>query len=153
MTADTMCRVPPPDVLGPPLQILDMLDQEAEEDEVFQSESPVVRPVSSDANAALVAKAERYRGLLEGAAQSDAVVRKKWEDWEEHIVQLMWSNVSGPPSVCFWAALTRPCATGGTRGGRAVLDRFIDVHQGSFPWREPDANPRAPTACAPRIPG
>ena len=74
-------------------QALDILDQEAEEDEVFQAEAPSVRQASSVANEQLVAKAQRYRAILDGGIQSDAIVREKWDEWERFISQLTWSNV------------------------------------------------------------
>ncbi|EKM58371.1 uncharacterized protein PHACADRAFT_159473 [Phanerochaete carnosa HHB-10118-sp] len=73
-------------------EAFDILDQEAEEDEVFQAEAPAVRAPSSEANQALVAKAQRYKGILDGGMQSDAIVREKWEQWERFITQLTWSN-------------------------------------------------------------
>lgn len=71
------------------------MDQEAEEDEVFQEGAPSVRQPSSEANRELVAKAQRYRSILDGGIQSDAIVREKWDEWERFIMQLTWSNV-GP---------------------------------------------------------
>ncbi|KIP08198.1 hypothetical protein PHLGIDRAFT_104576 [Phlebiopsis gigantea 11061_1 CR5-6] len=73
-------------------EALDLLDQEAEEDEVFQEDAPSVRQPSSEANRDLVAKAQRYRGILDGGMQSDTTVRQKWDEWQRFIVQLTWSN-------------------------------------------------------------
>ena len=79
--------------MGEKCQALDLLDQEAEEDEVLQEDAPSVRSSSSEANWELVAKAQRYRTILDGAIQSDEIVRKKWDEWEQFILQLTWSNV------------------------------------------------------------
>lgn len=52
-----------------------------------------MRLPSQDMNNELTSKAERYRTILEQAAASDGVVRSKWEEWEEHITELTWSEV------------------------------------------------------------
>ena len=72
---------------------MDVLDQEAEADEEFQEESFNARSPSQEANKDFVAKAERYRGILQRAAESDEVVRSKWEEWEQNITELTWSEV------------------------------------------------------------
>ena len=74
-------------------QAMDILDQEAEEDETFRSESNVDRPPSHEANADLVAKAGRYRGILDQASESDGHVRQKWDEWQQNIVELTWDEV------------------------------------------------------------
>lgn len=73
---------------------MDMLDMEAEEDEVFQEEASGSRLPSSEANKELVSKAERYRQILGDAAQSDELVRAKWETWEQNIIELTWDEVT-----------------------------------------------------------
>jgi programmed cell death 6-interacting protein len=72
---------------------LDILDQEAEDDEVLQSEAQGSRIPSYEANKDLIMKAERYRHVLEEAAEKDEFVRDQWENWEENISQLTWSEV------------------------------------------------------------
>ena len=75
------------------------MDQEAEEDEVFQEEARGRRVPSLDANKELTEKATKYSNILKQAGESDAVVRAKWEDWEAHITELTWSDVSLLPSM------------------------------------------------------
>ncbi len=72
---------------------MDILDQEAEEDETFQGRTAGLRPPSQEANQSLLAKEDRYREILEKAADSDEVVRNKWDEWESNITQLTWSVV------------------------------------------------------------
>ena len=72
---------------------MDILDQEAEEDETFRSESNVDRPLSHEANKDLIAKAGRYRGILDQASESDGHVRQKWDEWQRNIVELTWDEV------------------------------------------------------------
>ena len=108
-------------------QALDLLDQEAEEDEVFQEDTPSVRQPSSEANRDLVSKAQRYRTILDGAVQSDKTVRQKWNEWERFIVQLTWSNVcplDHPRSLAADAPISPP---GGARRGGALIDRLVSV--------------------------
>lgn len=73
---------------------MDILDDEAEEDEDFQVSMPSTRKPSIEANVELVEKAKRYRGILTQAADSDEVIRVRWMDWEKNIVQLTWDEVS-----------------------------------------------------------
>lgn len=72
---------------------MDILDQEAEEDESFRSESNVDRRASHEANKELVAKADRYRGILDQASESDGHVREKWDEWQQNIAELTWDEV------------------------------------------------------------
>ncbi|KAF8183916.1 ALIX V-shaped domain binding to HIV-domain-containing protein [Pholiota molesta] len=60
---------------------LDILDSEASEDEAARKES-------YEANVELTEKASRYRSILSQAAESDELVRQKWDDWEESISEL-----------------------------------------------------------------
>ncbi|KAI0313744.1 BRO1-domain-containing protein [Amylostereum chailletii] len=79
---------------------LDILDQEASEDEKQRrADAPVQRQPSHEANEELTNKAARYRSILEQAAESDGVVRKRWEDWEPHIVELTWDEAVLEASV------------------------------------------------------
>jgi programmed cell death 6-interacting protein len=74
-------------------QSLDILDQEASEDEQVRRSTPNERLPSHQANEQLTSKAERYRNILNQAAESDAVIRQRWEEWEKCIVQLTWDEV------------------------------------------------------------
>ena len=80
---------------------MDILDQEADEDEVLrEGHHAIERPPSLEANKDLIAKEKQYRAVLEQARESDAHVRTKWEEWEDSIVQLTWSEVSLAHRVC-----------------------------------------------------
>jgi programmed cell death 6-interacting protein len=74
-------------------QSLDILDQEASEDEQVRRSTPNQRLPSHQANEQLTSKAERHRNILIQAAESDAVIRQRWEEWEKCIVQLTWDEV------------------------------------------------------------
>lgn len=76
-------------------QSLDILDQEASEDERFRRSTPTERPPSHQANEQLTSKAERYRNILDQAAESDAVIKQRWDEWEKCIAQLTWDEVCG----------------------------------------------------------
>ena len=76
---------------------MDTLDQEASEDEGVRrrlasgtkdagATLPPGRAPSYEANAKLTAAESRYRGMMDHAAESDALVREKWEAWEEAIL-------------------------------------------------------------------
>lgn len=69
-------------------EAMDILDNEASEDEAARKEIPMSRPLSHEANCELVAKQQRYRSILLEAAQSDDAVRQKWEDSEAAIANL-----------------------------------------------------------------
>ncbi|KDQ57158.1 hypothetical protein JAAARDRAFT_58624 [Jaapia argillacea MUCL 33604] len=69
-------------------ETLDVLDHEFEEDEDFQEAHPGIRLPSKEANEELVSKAERYKQVLDQAQASDALVRQKWADWEQNIMEL-----------------------------------------------------------------
>ncbi|KAL4062196.1 BRO1-like domain-containing protein [Scleroderma citrinum] len=69
-------------------EAMDILDNEASEDEAARKEIPMSRTLSHEANRELVAKQQRYRSVLLEAAQSDDTVRQKWEDSEAAIVNL-----------------------------------------------------------------
>ena len=73
---------------------MDTLDQEADEDENFRESHPdTERALSHEANRELIEKEQRYRAILQQAQDSDEVVRQKWEEWEENIIQLTWTEV------------------------------------------------------------
>ncbi|KAI0833513.1 BRO1-domain-containing protein [Trametes gibbosa] len=73
-------------------EAMDILDQEADEDEALRERRRLVpeRLPSLEANKDLVVKEQQYRNVLEKARESDALVRKKWEEWEDSIMQLTW---------------------------------------------------------------
>ncbi|KAI0787643.1 pH-response regulator [Fomes fomentarius] len=74
-------------------EAMDLLDQEAEEDETFRETSPQAdRIPSHEANRELVEKSDKYRAILQQAGDSDQLVRQKWEEWEDNITQLTWSE-------------------------------------------------------------
>ena len=80
-------------------QAMDILDQEAEEDEALRNASSqniqwTSRPRSFEANADLIADERRYRTLLDQAAEGDGHLRDKWNEWEEAISRLTWGEVS-----------------------------------------------------------
>jgi programmed cell death 6-interacting protein len=72
---------------------LDILDSEASEDEAARKEVSLNRPKSYEANVELIEKASRYRSILSQAAESDELVRQKWDDWEESISELTLDEV------------------------------------------------------------
>jgi programmed cell death 6-interacting protein len=76
-------------------QALDILDQEASEDEQLRRTTPTQRLPSHQANEKLTSNAERYRNILHQAAESDAVIRQRWDEWEDCIIQLTWDEVRG----------------------------------------------------------
>lgn len=75
-------------------QAMDILDQEVDEDEAFRNDYSVNRLSSQEANQELAKKGERYRNILTQAADSDATVRRTWEEWETNILELTWDAVS-----------------------------------------------------------
>lgn len=75
-------------VLGILDEAMDILDSEASEDEAARRETPMNRPPSHEANQELVIKQQRYRTILIQAAESDELVRRKWEEWEDQISEL-----------------------------------------------------------------
>ncbi|KAG2036905.1 BRO1-like domain-containing protein [Suillus americanus] len=79
-------------VLGILDEAMDILDSEASEDEAARREMPMNRPPSHEANQELVTKQQRYRTILTQAAESDELVRRKWEEWEDQISELTRDN-------------------------------------------------------------
>ncbi|KAM5535914.1 hypothetical protein V8D89_010354 [Ganoderma adspersum] len=74
-------------------EAMEIMDQEAEDDEAFRDTHRVSeRPPSHEANTDLVGKEQRYRAVLQQARDSDELVHKKFEQWEENIIQLTWSE-------------------------------------------------------------
>lgn len=79
-------------ILGILDEAMDILDSEASEDEAARREMPMNRPPSHEANQELVTKQQRYRTILTQAAESDELVRRKWEEWEDQISELTRDN-------------------------------------------------------------
>lgn len=73
---------------------MDILDNEASEDEAARSSKPLTRPPSHVANHELTSKGERYRRILAEAKDSDEHVRQKWDEWEINIRELTWDEAS-----------------------------------------------------------
>ncbi|KAF8638258.1 hypothetical protein AX17_002280 [Amanita inopinata Kibby_2008] len=73
-------------------EAMDILDNEASEDEAARKSIPLNRLPSHEANIKLVEKQKRYRHLLIQATESDEQVRQKWDDWEPNITELTWSE-------------------------------------------------------------
>ncbi|KAI0707335.1 BRO1-domain-containing protein [Earliella scabrosa] len=91
-------------------EAMDILDQEADEDEAFRESHPEMDlPPSHEANTELIEKAERYRAILQQAGESDELVRQKWEEWEENITQLTWPEADLEYSI--------PSSTGAPSSG------------------------------------
>ncbi|KAN0120828.1 BRO1-like domain containing protein [Russula decolorans] len=113
---------------------LDILDQEASEDEQVRRSTPNQRLPSHQANEQLTSKAERHRNILIQAAESDAVIRQRWEEWEKCIVQLTWDEAkleaAVPSSTVVWSSPRRP-AIGETqthaRALRVLLEQLDDL--------------------------
>ena len=72
---------------------MDILDNEASEDEATRKKASLDRLPSHEANTKLVEKQKRYRDLLTHASESDELVRQKWDEWEPNIDMLTWSEV------------------------------------------------------------
>lgn len=72
---------------------MDILDGEVSEDEAARKDGLLNRPPSHEANTDLVMKDKQYRDILRRAAESDAIVRDKWSDWEQNISDLTLDEV------------------------------------------------------------
>ncbi|KAG0705695.1 ALIX V-shaped domain binding to HIV-domain-containing protein [Suillus ampliporus] len=75
-------------VLGILDEAMDILDSEASEDEAAHRATPTNCPPFHEANQELVMKQQWYRTILTQAAESDELVRRKWEDWDDQIAEL-----------------------------------------------------------------
>ncbi|KAK7033123.1 pH-response regulator protein palA/RIM20 [Favolaschia claudopus] len=69
-------------------EAMDILDNEASEDEAMRKDAQFDRPPSHEANIELVEKERRYRNIVMRASASDEAVRLKWDEWESNILQL-----------------------------------------------------------------
>ncbi|KAJ7066925.1 BRO1-like domain-containing protein [Mycena amicta] len=94
-------------------EAMDILDNEASEDEAMRTDPSYNRAPSHEANVELVEKERRYRDILARAADSDSTVQQKWDDWEASILLLggdeppyqsatMTSSRSNPEGVESW---------------------------------------------------
>ncbi|KAI0359835.1 BRO1-domain-containing protein [Trametes cingulata] len=118
-------------------EAMDILDQEADEDETLREGSRPIpdRLPSLEANRDLVAKQQQYRTVLDQARESDALVRQKWEEWEESITQLTWPEAELekliPSSTVSFSQRTASSAPDPTathaRALRTVLERLEDL--------------------------
>ncbi|KAI0775185.1 BRO1-domain-containing protein [Trametes elegans] len=115
-------------------EAMDILDQEADEDEALREAHSVSDRVPSlEANRTLIEKAQQYRSVLDQARESDALVREKWEEWEDAIAQLTWSeedleNSIPSSTVSFGqrAGVTDPTRVH-ARALRTFLERLEDL--------------------------
>ncbi|KAF8910637.1 BRO1-like domain-containing protein [Gymnopilus junonius] len=80
-------------------EALDILDSEASEDETARKDLGLSRLKSHEANIELIEKANRYRSILTQAAESDELVRQKWDEWEESITELTLDEATLEASV------------------------------------------------------
>ncbi|KAI8980207.1 BRO1-domain-containing protein [Trametes punicea] len=115
-------------------EAMDILDQEADEDEVVRESHPTPDTLPSvEANRDLVAREQQFRAVLERARESDALVRQKWEEWGEFINQLTWSEADleqSIPSSTVWcgegASAADPTRVR-ARALRTLLERLDDL--------------------------
>ncbi|KAG6909867.1 hypothetical protein DXG01_014903 [Tephrocybe rancida] len=80
-------------------EAMDILDNEASEDEAARKYNNLNRLPSHEANIELIGKEKRYRSILAQAAASDETVRQKWDEWEQSIVELTWSETDLEASI------------------------------------------------------
>ncbi|KAJ3916204.1 ALIX V-shaped domain binding to HIV-domain-containing protein [Lentinula edodes] len=82
-------------------EAMDILDQEASEDESTRENLPIplTRPPSHEANVHLVDKERRYRTILDQAATGDETIRTKWDQWERNITELTWDEADLEASI------------------------------------------------------
>ncbi|KAJ7227152.1 BRO1-like domain-containing protein [Mycena pura] len=66
-------------------EAMDILDNEASEDEAMRTNHSFDRMPSHEANLELIEKERRYRDILTRAASSDDTVQQKWDEWEGSI--------------------------------------------------------------------
>ena len=76
---------------------MDILDQEAHEDEALRARNPHAgssRAPSHVANEHLIGTSNQYDATMRQAGASDGTVRAKWEEWEPLITLLAGGEVS-----------------------------------------------------------
>ncbi|KAL0954962.1 hypothetical protein HGRIS_003892 [Hohenbuehelia grisea] len=115
-------------------EAMDILDEEASEDEAARKEKPLPRAPSHEANIELTRKEKRYRDILNQAADSDEVVRLKWDDWEPNIVELTWDEAdleAAVPSSTVGPSGRLSAASGPTQANarnlRVLLEKLDDL--------------------------
>lgn len=89
-------------------EAMDILDNEASEDETARKEIPLNRLRSHEANVELIEKQRRYREILKQARLSDSAVRQKWDEWEANITELTLDEAdleASVPSSTFTSAV------------------------------------------------
>ncbi|KAF8589825.1 pH-response regulator [Ramaria rubella] len=111
-------------------EILDILDQEATEDEEIRTAYRVdvwERPVSHEANRELTDQITRYRDVLARAMESDREISEKWEKWADQIKVLCWTESEIERSV---PSSTVSSVSGGgsksTQGHARVLRSYLE---------------------------
>ncbi|KAI0649086.1 BRO1-domain-containing protein [Trametes meyenii] len=117
-------------------EAMDVLDQEVDEDETLRENRPgLERLPSLEANRELITKEQQYRKVLEQAQDSDSLVRKKWEEWEDSITQLTWPEdeleLSIPSSTVAYSQRAGTTIADPTRAHaralRTLLERLEDL--------------------------
>ncbi|KAG6900688.1 hypothetical protein C0993_004999 [Termitomyces sp. T159_Od127] len=117
-------------------EAMDVLDNEASEDEAARKYKSLDRLPSHEANVELIAKEKRYRTVLTQAAASDETVRQKWDEWEQSIVELTWSEEDLEASIPS-STLSSSSATtvqgretqNHSRALRVQIEALDDVHR------------------------
>jgi programmed cell death 6-interacting protein len=100
-------------------QTLDILDQEAAEDEMMLEKRPELqsaRAPSYEANRHLTDQVKKYQATLNQARKSDADVREKWAQWEGLVAILAGGEV-GFHSRCPSSRIYRSCLSRAARAG------------------------------------
>ncbi|KAF9069239.1 BRO1-like domain-containing protein [Rhodocollybia butyracea] len=110
-------------------EAMDILDQEASEDESTRDSIHIDRLPSHEANAHLVDKERRYRTILEQAATGDETIRTKWDQWERNITELTWDESDLEASI---PSSTKQTQSGETekhaRSLRILLESLNDLY-------------------------
>ncbi|KAF7327709.1 pH-response regulator protein palA/RIM20 [Mycena kentingensis (nom. inval.)] len=116
-------------------EAMDILDNEASEDEAMRSDPAYNRAPSHEANVPMIEKEKRYRDILARAAESDNTVQQKWDDWEASI-QLLAGNESeleaAVPSATISVARPNPDSAESWKHARALrvaLEALDTLHR------------------------
>ncbi|KAF7339217.1 pH-response regulator protein palA/RIM20 [Mycena venus] len=107
---------------------MDILDNEAFEDEAMRKDAAFDRPSSHEANAELIKKERHYRYILVRVAASDETVRQKWDDWKGSIVQLT-SDPASTLSPSNRSSAEAAEAVKHSRALRAALEALDSLHR------------------------
>ncbi|KAJ4464583.1 BRO1-like domain-containing protein [Lentinula aciculospora] len=115
-------------------EAMDILDQEASEDESTRENLSLDRPPSHEANAHLVDQERRYRTILDQAAISDETIRTKWDQWERNISELTWDEAELEASIpSSTSSTTQPRSSNTTdihaRNLRSLLESLSDIYR------------------------